>query len=306
MTRTKVYSLEQSPLYRLRNKRKLAALLGVSPQNLRKIKNDNSYKEYSKKQNDKIRRIQAPKPKLKQLQKSLKKFLQRIETPDWLISGKKGNSFVTNAKQHSRSKHLLKVDIKNFYPNSNRRFVFKFFKKDMQMAEDVAWLVTDILTYKNFIPIGSPASQMLAYLAYASTFCRIKKIADTHNSIFSLYVDDLTFSSKVPISKKIPYLVEQELKKVSHQLKKRKTKFFSSSQYKPVTGCMVSPDGVLKVPNKVRLKIKEEEKKYLKAEQINLHRMLGRILSARQIEPNLYQERYIDLKSKVFKKKKNS
>ena len=255
---------------------------------------------YKIKQGDKEREIQEPKEKLKQVQKRIKELLQRLETPNWLISGKKGNSFVTNAKRHISSKYFLTMDIESFYINSSKEYVFKFFKSIMKMSEDVAWLMADLVTYKGFIPTGSPSSQIVAYLSYSPSFNRIKKIADTYNSILTLYVDDLSLSSKKPITKKLPYLINQELKKVFHKIKNKKTKFLFPSQDKMITGCCIS-DHKLRTPNKMRLKIKKEEKIFLKDKTKKPTRLLGLILSSRQIEPNIYQEQYIYLKKKIFK-----
>ena len=302
MRKIKIYRIESSPLYRLRNKRKLAILLETSLKTLNQIKLDNFYIVYTIKQGNKEREIQEPREKLKQIQKKIKKLLQRLETPNWLTSGKKGNSFVTNAKQHLGSRYFLTADIESFYGNSTREFVFKFFKLEMKMSEDVAWLITDLVTYKNFIPTGSPSSQIVAYLSYSCTFSRIKEITDAHNCTLSLYVDDLTVSSEEPIPKKIPYLINNELKKVFHRIKNKKTRFLSPSQHKIITGCCISPSGELRIPNKLRLKIKKEEKAHLSNKQENPNRLLGMILSAKQIEPNMYKEKYVYLKKQVFGK----
>ena len=302
MKKIKSYRIESSPLYRLRNKRKLAVLLGVNLKTLNKLRCDNFYTTYEIKQGIKKREIQEPKEKLKYVQKKIKRLLQRLETPEWLISGKKGNSFVTNAEQHINSTYFLTADIESFYTNSNRSFVFKFFKLQMKMSEDVAWLITDLITYKGFIPTGSPTSQIVAYLSYSPTFHRIKSVTDRYNCLLSLYVDDLTISSKNPIPKKLPFSINSEFKKVFHQIKSKKTKFFYPSQYKKITGCCISPEGKLRIPNKLRLKIKKEERAYLSNKLENPNRLLGMILSARQIEPNMYQEKYSYLKKQVFKK----
>lgn len=300
MKKIKNYKIESSPLYSLRNKTKFAKLLGVPLKTLNKVRCDNCYKVYNIIQGNKKREIQEPKGELKYLQKRIKKFLQRLETPNWLISGKKGNSFVTNAEQHLDSKYLLIVDIDGFYKNSKKEYVFKFFKSEMKMSQDMAWLITDLVTYKNFIPTGSPTSQIVAYLSYNLTFKRIKRIMDDYNCTISLYVDDLTISSKDQISKKLPYLINNEFKKVHHKVKNKKTKFFYPYQYKKITGCCISPNGKMEIPNRIRLKIKKEEKHCLTDKKRNLNRLLGIILSARQIEPSMYKSKYVYLKKKVF------
>ena len=300
MQKPKIYKIESSPFYRLRNKRKLAELLGVDLKNLNKMKTDDFYKVYKIPQGNKEREIQEPKKQLKRVQKKIKKLLQRVETPDWLISGKKGNSFVNNAEKHLGSRNMLTVDIKSFYQNSKKEYVFKFFKSTMRMSEDVAWLISDLVTYRGCIPTGSPSSQIVAYFAYSRSFERIKKIADDHHCLLSLYVDDLTFSSKKPISKQMPYLIDQDLKKVFHHLKTKKTRFLYPSQYKIITGCCITPNGrELKVPNKMRLKVKQEEKACLKNKSRLKDRLFGLILSSRQIELDIYQAKYNYLRKNI-------
>ena len=301
MQKPKIYKIENSPFYRLRNKRKLAELLGVDLKILNKMRTDDFYKkEYKIPQGNKERKIQEPKKQLKRVQKKIKTLLQRVETPDWLISGKKGNSFVTNAEKHLGSRYILTLDIKSFYQNSKREYVFKFFKFTMKMSEDVAWLISDLVTCRDCIPTGSPSSQIVAYFAYSRSFERIKKIADDHNCLLSLYVDDLTFSSKSSISKKLPYLIAQDLKKAFHQVKTKKTRFFYPSQHKIITGCCLTPNGKeLRVPNRMREKVKKEEKACLKDKVRHRNRLFGLILSSRQIEPNIYQAKYNYLRTQT-------
>ena len=43
----------------------------------------------------------------------------------------------------------------------------------------------------------------IAYYAYEDMFANIKKIADKHGCLFSLYVDDMTFSSETPFNKDV-------------------------------------------------------------------------------------------------------
>ncbi|MDE0151092.1 MAG: reverse transcriptase family protein [Bdellovibrionales bacterium] len=301
MKKIKNYPIELSPLYRLRNERKLALLLQVKTKTLHKLRSDSFYIVYTK-QGTKQREIQEPKKQLKQVHKKIKKLLQRIETPSLLISGKKGNSFVTNAQQHLASRYFLITDIEGFYKNSRREFVFKFFKFQMKMSEDIAWLMTDLVTYKDFIPTGSPTSQIIAYFAYAPTFQRINEIANQHDCKLSVYVDDLTISSKKPIPTRMPHWINNEFKKVFHQIKKRKTRFFYPFQHKIITGCCISPKGALRVPNRIRLRIKQEDKNHISGKSIKPNRLLGMMLSARQIEPNIYKYKFFHLKKEVFQK----
>lgn len=296
----KIYPLTSSPLYRLRNKRKLAALLDTSVNDLLRLSRDEYYKVFSiEKEGGKPRPIQAPSRDLKLIHRKLKKVLSRIETPEWLISGKRKKSYVDNAKEHVNGDHMINIDIKQFYPNCKREFVIDTFKRTFLMADDIALLLSDFVTYSGFIPTGSPVSQLMAYWAYAPTFHRIQKLAERFGVKMTVYVDDLTFSSSKPISGSLIYLVGLELKVVGHSLKRNKTAISGSSDFKIVTGCAISTNGVLQVPNKQRFKIwriLKKQKDPTALSEKEQKSLLGRIESARQIEPKFFDSVYQKLR----------
>lgn len=119
----KYYKLEKSPLYRLRNRGKLAKLLGLPHNYFRKnYKTLEKYNCFCKitGKSKKKRLIQNPCEKLKEIQKRLLYYLSRIETPNWLISGKKGKCYIDNARVHNINGFVVTTDIKDFYSNCKR------------------------------------------------------------------------------------------------------------------------------------------------------------------------------------------
>src|SRR3989338_9167659 len=96
--RNKNYPIDRSPLFRLRNKRKFAMLLKLPLKKIRSLCSDDNYYEYPEEKNGNVRLIQAPKANLKNIQKNFTNILSRIETPEWIVSGKKGMSYIDNAK----------------------------------------------------------------------------------------------------------------------------------------------------------------------------------------------------------------
>ena len=81
--------LEASPLFRMRNRRKLAKLLNL-PEHYFKQEHSFSYHEFTRlKSNGKDKRYYAvPEEELKRIQKRICKLLSRIQTPDWVMTGK--------------------------------------------------------------------------------------------------------------------------------------------------------------------------------------------------------------------------
>lgn len=119
----------ESPFYKLKTKNKLAALLGVSiPELFLLGKDDGNYsvfEQLSKK--GKSRQIQKPLEALDIVHTRIASLLSRIALPEYLHSGKKGHSNISNARIHLNSEKMMTADVKSFFPSTSRMMVFSFF-----------------------------------------------------------------------------------------------------------------------------------------------------------------------------------
>jgi hypothetical protein len=177
------------------------------------------------------RQITAPKYALKCVQRRILNLIQYIERPEWVIAGTKEKCYIDNGKFHLNSNYVLTVDIKKFNDNCQREYVYRFFRDKMLNSPDVAKILTDIVTYEKGIPTGCPTSQLIAYYAYEDMFAGIKKIADNHGCLFSLYVDDMTFSSENPFdTNTLKRKVDIELRRYHHKPKYKKIKYYSKNE----------------------------------------------------------------------------
>lgn len=275
------YPLEKSPFYKLGTKRKLADILNIDKAKMLRISKNPKYNSFKILTGEKEREIDTPKKELKDLQYRIKELLSRVETPDWLFSGKKGFSYIDNAKFHQDASYVLTCDIKSFYPNCTKERIFQIFKYTFKASDDVAWIIADLLCLDEKIPTGSPSSQIIAFWAYYPTFLRIHNKVLNSNCKVSLYVDDITVSSNKPISKDLVSNIREELEKVGHTIKASKTKYYCKSDFKLITGVAISPDGGLQVPNKRRKKLIDS----IKSENVSQKSILGQIYSAQMIDP---------------------
>src|SRR3989338_5705181 len=191
MANHKFYPLNQSPLYALSSKRRMAKILGAPLERIRILSSPNFYNEFS---TAKGREVQEPKPELKRIHRRIKTLLCRISPPPYLFSGVQGKGYIDNARYHQKNTHFLTTDIKTFYPSCKEIYVHKAFIMDFKMPPDVAGFLARLVTFNGIIPTGSPTSQILSYFAYSRTFDKLAKIAAESNMQFSLYVDDITFS----------------------------------------------------------------------------------------------------------------
>ncbi len=289
----KVYPIECSPLYRMRNRRKLAKILELDE---KYFKQDHEY-EYNcfskpKSNGTGYRNFTVPEESLKKIQKRICELMIRIETPEWVISGKKNHSYISNAEKHSENHNIKTMDISKFYDSVKRKYVYNMFKYKFLMADDISWIMTDLVMYKGTLPTGSPTSQLVAYWSYSDMFESIYEIAQKYKCEFTLYVDDMTFSSNFGISKELRKDIKEVLNKYHLYAKNKKDHYYQNNVFKKVTGVGIR-DGRILVPNKKRHEIIELYKACLKSRDINeIERLRGMLNSVRQIEPGIFPEIY--------------
>lgn len=285
----KTYPIEKSGLYRLRNRKKLAQLLGLPPAFFRK-EHIFEYKEFSrpKPNGDGKRHFTVPKYDLKQIQKRLCHLLMRIETPKWLISGKKHHSYITNAEKHLDGVCIKTMDISSFYDSAKKSYIFNMFRDKFLMDKDIAWLLTDLVTVNGKLPTGSPTSQIIVFWAYRDMFERIYDISQKYDCEFTLYVDDMTFSSKKPISGQLRTEVAEVLKKCDLKTKAKKDHYYQGKDFKEVTGVGIK-NGKKVVVNRHRKSILDQYKKCREHnDKKEIQKLKGMLISARQVEPEIY------------------
>lgn len=284
--------LKNSFLYKIGNKAKLAKYLGIARKELLNLCNNDLYKvrEEPKHNGTGTRTIEAPAKQLKTVQRKLNKELQKIETPMYLFSGIKGKSFIDNALIHVQNKYILCVDIHSFYPSTDSKKVLQFYKYSLEIPNDIAKILTELTTFDGHLPTGAPTSVVLAYFAYSKTFEDIYKKAQELNIDMSVYVDDVTFSSKNPIPKSFYNFVEKRMKQQGLILKKKKTKWYKPDDFKIITGHGISAKGEGKVPIKNILKIKTimQGKNIKELSYQDLISLKGALMVAQRIEPGFY------------------
>lgn len=304
---TKIYSIEKSPLYKLRNKQKLAELLEL-PKNYFRTIHTYKYSEFFEDKPDgSKRKINVPEKNLKKIQKKIFNLLDRIEKPKWVVSGQKGKSYVDNARMHRLNENVCTIDIEKFYDSTKEKYVYDFFRYTMKMETNIATILTKLLTYENRIPTGTSTSQLIAFLSYKDIFLRINEMCEKQGITFSLYVDDITLSSSRVINKRIKVQINQLLNLKELNIKKSKTKFFSKNTNKSVTGTIIDKQKNVKLENRKRKEIIELYKECVNKETYSIEKLVklnGKINDARQVESNIFPSifNYLQKHKKEIKK----
>ncbi len=281
----KAYPLHQCALYKLRNKRRLAALLGLSLPKLQELADlgDDNYQQFEiKPVGRKPRPVQHPKERLDRVHVRLFELIRRIAPPPYLHSGIRGRSYVTNANAHIGEHPVGKLDIKGFFPSTTNLHVYQFFTETLKCSSDVAALLTRLATVDGHIPTGSCLSQILAFYAHMEMFNKIYRISLEAEVNMTCYVDDLTFSGH-GVTQTFLY----GIKKIIHQrgLTYHKERLYRDNEPKLITGVIIKGNQI-KVPNKLQQAIYEGINGLEGSTADDLRSLAGKCNAAAQIEPH--------------------
>ena len=303
------YPLNQSPLYKLHNRKKLAELFDTKIQELERLADapDSQYRRFEKtiEKNGKFKKrfIEHPKPELRRIQRRLVSLLDRIQPPDYLHSGFRGRSYISNARRHDCNSRVAKIDIKSFFPSAYAGYVYRTFEDTFRCSPDVAAVITKLTTAFNHVPTGGNSSTMISFFAFKPMFDEIFQLSQSRGLIMSCCVDDMTFSGGAATA---GFLNEVHLIVVRYGLKTHKRHCFEARQPKIVTGVVLTPNG-LRLPNSRRKKLHEViiafENETNPQQKIKLgQQMLGRATEAAQVEKRF--EMFVPFASEKLKEAK--
>lgn len=168
-----------------------------------------------------IRLIEAPKSRLKKLQrKILADILERIPTHDSAHGFVKGRSIKTFSSHHSNKHVVLKLDLQDFFPSFHAARIQALFRTigypervaDLlaglcctstprelwkQVPFDVnsqQWRESRDLYFRTHLPQGAPTSPALANICCYRLDCRLAGLAKSVGAAYTRYADDLAFS----------------------------------------------------------------------------------------------------------------
>ena len=158
-TKRKSYPLHQSPLFKLRNRKRLAALLHISTAELRHLAKhaDSLYSEFDvPKKTGGVRGVENPRRQLKLVQARIARLLGRIAPPDYLFCPVKGRCYVTNAAQHRGQRVVHCLDVRKYFPSTSSRRIYWFFHSVLGCEKDIAALLAKLASYRGHLPTGIP------------------------------------------------------------------------------------------------------------------------------------------------------
>ncbi|MXN49406.1 RNA-directed DNA polymerase [Shinella kummerowiae] len=251
----KAYPLHQSPLFKLKSKKRLSALLKLDMKSIQELAKsaDDLYAEFDvPKKAGGVRGVENPRRQLKLVQARIARFLGRIVPPDYLFCPVKGRCYVKNAAQHRGQRVVRCLDIRKYFPSTSSRRVFWFFRNIMQCEADVAAILAKLATYRGHLPTGSPLSPIMAFFAHYDVWEVIASHCTTHGYRLTVYIDDVTISGTT-----LSPAVLWDIKRAIHRsgLRYHKEKHFVDRPAE-ITGVIVNGERLV-VPNRQLKKLYE-------------------------------------------------
>ena len=153
------------------------------------------------------RQINSSKGKLKDVQTRLYNFMStQVKMPQYVYGGVQRKNNVSNARFHQGNKYIFTTDLKSFFPSISHKQVFQMFLREGYTPE-IARILTKLTTHKYQVPQGIPTSTLIANLVFKPIGLEIEQLAKEHHIKFSMFVDDITLSSKSDFKKLIPKIL---------------------------------------------------------------------------------------------------
>jgi RNA-directed DNA polymerase len=210
----------------------------------------------------KVRQLREPADGLKLVQSVLGKILHNAlhvedfaKGPQKFLHGFiKGRSIRSNSVKHFRKTYVIKMDIKNYFESITKNMLMAAFDAGKLGGYDFPqWLLDGLLAYcfyngrQAFPAIGLPSSPGIAnvvsaFLVIPPLMRIVKNVAKSANCgvDFTMYADDLTFSSDSKEVIKLTRIVPVILRRVGLSVNSSKTKVLDQSAAQIVCGVVVN------------------------------------------------------------------
>jgi retron-type reverse transcriptase len=156
-----------------------------------------------------VRRISAPRAKLKAVQRALlEQVLAHMPAHEAAHGFIEGRSTVSNATPHVGATVVVRVDLEDFFPTVHYRRVKGLFEAH-GYGDEVSSVLAGLTTHRpklpdgtvvwpGALPQGAPTSPAIANLVCRRLDARLTALAKRMGATYTRYADDLSFSFRDP------------------------------------------------------------------------------------------------------------
>lgn len=205
----------------------------------------------------KLRRIEAPNPTLKTVQRTLlRELLYRLQPHEAAHGFVPGRSVISHATPHAGRAWVVSLDIRAFFPSTREPAIRDVLHRLPDRSNEEIESILRIVTRRGSLPQGAPTSPHLANLAFHAIDVELEKLATTLDLRYTRYADDLTFSSD-RVVRGLIQAVGEIVEKSGYRVARQKTKIMGAHVRQLVTGLVVNE----------RVRLPRELRRWLRAVQ---------------------------------------
>lgn len=241
------------------NTSNLAALVGYKKNYIKKavLYPTYFYREFSvkKRGSEGTRTISEPLPSLKEIQYwILENILYEIPVSRYAKAYVRDRTLIDNVKYHKSKDVVVCLDIKNFFPSIQRRYVEAIFL-ELGYSTYVSNLLSKLCCCNEHLPQGASTSACLSNIFMREFDLTLSKFCANKNIRYTRYADDITLSGNFDPTPVIDY-VSAILKNQGLTLNYDKSKVMHRNDRQIVTGVVVNRK--FQMPREKRDKIRQE------------------------------------------------
>lgn len=235
--------VEKTGLPFISSSKHIAAYLSISPSLIRQIlhKKEYHYRQFELKKKDGTPRvISTPKTYLKVIQWWIcDNILDHLDQPEAIHGFRRGRSYITNAQSHLGCRHILNMDIEQFFPSISAVMISECFQ-EMGFGADGANLIAELTSLGGSAPTGAPTSPSIGNIVLKNFDRDLCQLSSQHGLQYTRYADDLTFSSNEMISSDAVDMVKNVIEGYGFSVNSKKTKFMGPGDRMEVTGVVIN------------------------------------------------------------------
>ena len=191
----------------------------------------------------------------------LKLLEESVEVPDYIHAFEKNKSIPALAELHVGKACVVSFDIKDYFTSITQIMLDRLFMDTFNIGASASRTLSEVCTYKYFVPQGGLTSPKLANLITATTFGpAIKDYCDERGLVYTVYADDITISFPVRslfIKEEVAELkqfVYETLKSFGFRVNTQKTKVMWTNQRQYVCGVVVNSHTNMKKADRLKLR----------------------------------------------------
>lgn len=224
--------------------------------------------QWISKRNGSLRLLEAPKSRLKSIQRQILKGILEFVPPHEAAHGFRArHSCLSHASLHAGKAMVLRMDLRDFFASVSAARVQAVFCA-LGYPQAVAWKLTGLCTHAGrrshliaagtglplqwralspytapHLPQGAPSSPVLANLCSFKLDLRLAALADDADAAYSRYADDLTFSGDAAFARGALRLVDSITAVVVAEgfaINSVKTRLMHGAQRQTIVGLVVN------------------------------------------------------------------